>query len=69
METKKFPLTEEQVLAMQEIKAMQKAAFGIAEASKVTKIPISELTEVLNYMALNHLNRIREIPLPKQTGS
>ena len=65
---KSYPLNEEQVLAMQEIKAMQKAAFAIAEASKITKIPISELSEFLNYMALNHTNRIREIPPPKQAG-
>jgi hypothetical protein len=66
---KSYTLNEEQILAMQEIKAMQKAALAIAEASKITKIPISELTEVLNYMALNHVNRIRELPPPKQTGN
>ena len=65
---KTFKLNEEQVLAMQEIKAMQKAALAIAEASKITKIPICELSEFLNSMALNHTNRIREIPPPKQTG-
>lgn len=65
---KTFKLNEEQVLAMQEIKAMQKAALAIAEASKITKIPICELSELLNYMALNHINRVREIPPPKQAG-
>ena len=65
MDTKTYNLNEEQVLSMQEIKAMQKAAFSLAEASKVTKIPISELTDFIAYMALNHANKIRDIPIPK----
>lgn len=65
---KSYTLNEEQVLAMQEIKAMQKAALAIAEASKITKIPISELSEFLNFMALNHINQVRVLPPPKQPG-
>jgi hypothetical protein len=61
-----YNLNEEQILAMQEIKAMQKAARALAEASTVTKIPIGELKDFIAYMALNHINSIREIPEPKQ---
>ena len=61
-----YNLNEEQLLSMREIKTMQKAAYYLAEASTVTKIPIYELVNHIAYMALNHSNRIREIPEPRK---
>lgn len=73
METKKYPLTDEEILSMLESKAMQRAAYYLAHASTVTKIPINELINQIAFMALNHVNRVRIIPEPKppkeQTGS
>lgn len=62
---KTYTLNEEQVLAMQEIKSMQRAAYYLAEASTVTKIPIHELMEHIANMALIHVNQIRKLPEPK----
>ncbi|GET28785.1 hypothetical protein [Prolixibacter sp. SD074] len=61
-----YNLNEEQILSMQEIKALQKAARALAEASTVTKIPIDYLKDFIGMMALNHANKVREIPEPKQ---
>lgn len=67
MDTKEYPLTEEEVLLMQESKAMQRAAYYLADASSLTKIPIHELINHISFMALNHINRQRIIPEPKPT--
>jgi hypothetical protein len=65
METKEYPLTKEEILLMQESKAMQRAAYYLADASSVTKIPIHELMNHISFMALNHINKQRIIPEPK----